>query len=155
ASDEALLGHARAIAAVIPLFGFYLQPSVGGRALSFRFWCRFAEITNVVAIKIAPFDRYRTIDGVRAVAETGRAGEIALYTGNDDSIDGRGRGGRVDARDRGTPRSPTFGAASRRRVSRQRGPRRARRSSRARGGASRRAHRRGPGRDRPARAAAR
>jgi len=86
ASDEALLAHARAIAAVIPLFGFYLQPAVGGRVLSFRFWCRFAEIANVVAIKIAPFDRYRTIDVVRAVAETGRAGEIALYTGNDDSI---------------------------------------------------------------------
>jgi dihydrodipicolinate synthase/N-acetylneuraminate lyase len=86
AGDDALLAHARAIAAIIPLFGFYLQPAVGGQELSFRFWCRFAAIANVVAIKIAPFDRYRTIDVVRAVAETGRAGEIALYTGNDDSI---------------------------------------------------------------------
>ena len=86
ASDEELLAHARAVAEVIPLFGFYLQPAVGGRPLSFRFWRRFAEIPNLAAIKIAPFDRYRTIDVVRAVAETGRAGEIALYTGNDDNI---------------------------------------------------------------------
>jgi dihydrodipicolinate synthase/N-acetylneuraminate lyase len=86
ADDEALLAHARAVAEVVPLFGFYLQPAVGGRVLPFRFWRRFAEIPNVVAIKIAPFDRYRTIDVVRAVAEAGRAGEIALYTGNDDSI---------------------------------------------------------------------
>ena len=86
ADDEALLAHARAVGEVVPLFGFYLQPAVGGRVLPFRFWRRFAEIANVVAIKIAPFDRYRTIDVVRAVAEAGRAGEIALYTGNDDSI---------------------------------------------------------------------
>jgi len=86
ADDEALLAHARAVGEVVPLVGFYLQPDVGGRVLPFRFWRRFAEIANVVAIKIAPFDRYRTIDVVRAVAEAGRAGEIALYTGNDDSI---------------------------------------------------------------------
>ena len=86
ASESALHAHALAVAEVMPLFGFYLQPAVGGRELSFRFWRRFVEIPNVVAIKIAPFDRYRTIDVVRAVADAGRAGDVALYTGNDDSI---------------------------------------------------------------------
>jgi dihydrodipicolinate synthase/N-acetylneuraminate lyase len=81
-----LLDHARAVASVIPLFGFYLQPAVGGRVLPYRFWRAFAEIENVVAIKVAPFNRYQTIDVVRAVAESGRAHEIALYTGNDDNI---------------------------------------------------------------------
>ncbi|MGH7719964.1 MAG: dihydrodipicolinate synthase family protein [Gemmatimonadaceae bacterium] len=80
-----IVEHCRAVADEIPLFGFYLQPAVGGRSLSFDFWRRFAEIPGVVAIKIAPFDRYRTVDVVRAVAETGRD-DIALYTGNDDSI---------------------------------------------------------------------
>jgi dihydrodipicolinate synthase/N-acetylneuraminate lyase len=69
---------------VLPLVGFYLQPAVGGRVLPFRFWRQFAEIERVVAIKVAPFDRYRTADVVRAVAESGR--DIALYTGNDDHI---------------------------------------------------------------------
>lgn len=86
ASVGALLDHVRAIASVVPLFGFYLQPSVGGRTLSYEFWQAFVEVENVVAIKIAPFNRYQTIDVVRAVAESGRAGEIALYTGNDDNI---------------------------------------------------------------------
>jgi len=86
AGDDAVIAHCRAVAEVIPLFGFYLQPSVGGRVLSVDFWRRFAEIPNVVAIKIAPFNRYQTLDVVRAVAEAGRAGDIALYTGNDDSI---------------------------------------------------------------------
>jgi len=86
ASDGALIAHAKAVAKVLPLFGFYLQPSVGGRVLSYEFWRRFAEIPNVVAIKMAPFNRYRTIDVVRAVADAGRAGDIALYTGNDDNI---------------------------------------------------------------------
>jgi dihydrodipicolinate synthase/N-acetylneuraminate lyase len=86
ATDDQLIQHTRAVAEVIPVFGFYLQPSVGGRVLSFNFWRRIAEIANVVAIKIAPFNRYRTIDVIRAVAESGRANEIALYTGNDDSI---------------------------------------------------------------------
>jgi len=81
-----LLDHARAIASELPLIGFYLQPSVGGRILSFEFWQRFVEIENVVAIKIAPFNRYQTLDVVRAVAQSGRAREIALYTGNDDNI---------------------------------------------------------------------
>ncbi len=86
ASVDELIAHCRAVAGVIPLFGFYLQPSVGGRVLGFDFWRRFAEIENVVAIKIAPFNRYQTIDVLRAVAAAGRAGEIALYTGNDDNI---------------------------------------------------------------------
>jgi len=86
ASVEELIAHARAVAAVIPLFGFYLQPSVGGRALPYEFWRRFVEIPEVLAIKIAPFNRYQTLVVVRAVVESGRGGEIALYTGNDDSI---------------------------------------------------------------------
>ncbi len=70
---------------MIPIFGFYLQPAVGGRTLSYRFWREFAEIPNVWAIKIAPFNRYQTIDVIRAVVEAGRD-DIALYTGNDDNI---------------------------------------------------------------------
>ncbi len=85
-SEEMLLEHARRVADLIPVIGFYLQPAVGGRTLGTGFWRRFAEIDNVVAIKIAPFNRYRTLDVIRAVAESGRAGEIALYTGNDDNI---------------------------------------------------------------------
>jgi dihydrodipicolinate synthase/N-acetylneuraminate lyase len=83
--EDALLAHCRSVGEVIPLIGFYLQQAVGGRALSFRFWRRFARIESVVAIKIAPFNRYRTLDVVRAVAEAGRD-DIALYTGNDDNI---------------------------------------------------------------------
>ncbi len=85
ASDDELLAHCRTIAEIIPLFGFYLQPAVGGRVLSYRFWREFAEIPNVWAIKIAPFNRYQTIDVVRAVVEAGRD-DVALYTGNDDNI---------------------------------------------------------------------
>jgi dihydrodipicolinate synthase/N-acetylneuraminate lyase len=84
-SEDALIDHCRIVAEVIPLFGFYLQPAVGGRVLSHRFWREFAEIPNVWAIKIAPFNRYQTIDVVRAVVEAGRD-DIALYTGNDDNI---------------------------------------------------------------------
>ena len=83
--DDARLAHCRAVAEVIPIIGFYLQRAVGGPDLSYRFWRRFAEIEQVVAIKIAPFDRYRTVDVVRAVCESGRD-DIALYTGNDDNI---------------------------------------------------------------------
>jgi len=86
ADEEEILAHCRAVARVMPLFGFYLQPAAGGRILSYRFWRRFAEIERVVAIKIAPFNRYQTLDVVRAVAEAGRGEEIALYTGNDDHI---------------------------------------------------------------------
>jgi dihydrodipicolinate synthase/N-acetylneuraminate lyase len=85
ASEERLLAHCRAIAEVIPLVGFYLQPAVGGRVLPFSFWRRLVEIDRVVAIKIAPFNRYQTLDVVRAVIEAGRD-DLALYTGNDDNI---------------------------------------------------------------------
>ena len=73
------------MAEAIPLFGFYLQPAAGGRALPYSFWRRLAEMENVLAIKIAPFNRYQTLDVIRAVAEAGRR-DIALYTGNDDNI---------------------------------------------------------------------
>jgi hypothetical protein len=82
--DKALVDHCKEIARILPLIGFYLQPAVGGRVLSYNFWRQFAEIENVVAIKIAPFNRYHTLDVVRAVAQSGR--DIALYTGNDDNI---------------------------------------------------------------------
>ena len=81
-----LLEHAGRIASILPVIGFYLQPSVGGRLLPYEFWREFAEIPNVIAVKIAPFNRYQTLDVVRAVSESGRANEIALYTGNDDNI---------------------------------------------------------------------
>jgi hypothetical protein len=86
ASDDELIAHAERVARVIPVFGFYLQPAVGGRFLGYRFWRRFAEMENVVAIKIAPFDRYGTLDVIRAVADADRLERIALYTGNDDNI---------------------------------------------------------------------
>src|SRR5664279_787769 len=86
ATERELLSHCRTVAHEIPLVGFYLQPAVGGRLLPFKFWRRFVEIPNVIAIKIAAFNRYQTFDVVRAVAEAGRAGHIALYTGNDDHI---------------------------------------------------------------------
>ena len=85
ASEDELIAHCRAVADVLPVIGFYLQPSVGGRVLPYAFWRRFAEIEAVVAIKIAPFNRYRTLDVVRAVIDAGRD-DLALYTGNDDSI---------------------------------------------------------------------
>lgn len=85
APDDRLIDHCRAVAGVIPVMGFYLQPAAGGRVLTYGFWRRMAEIGNVVAVKIAPFDRYRTLDVVRAVAEAGRD-DVALYTGNDDTI---------------------------------------------------------------------
>jgi dihydrodipicolinate synthase/N-acetylneuraminate lyase len=85
AEESDILAHCRRVADALPLFGFYLQPAVGGRLLSYRFWREFAEIPGVVAIKVAPFDRYATLDVVRAVAESGRT-DIALYTGNDDAI---------------------------------------------------------------------
>jgi len=85
AGDAEMLAHCREVAGAIPLFGFYLQPAVGGRVLSYEFWRSFVEIPGVVAIKIAPFNRYRTLDVVRAVADSGRR-DVALYTGNDDNI---------------------------------------------------------------------
>ena len=85
ADDDALVAHCEAVASRIPVIGFYLQPSVGGRRLSYAFWRRFAEIPGVVAIKIAPFNRYQTLDVVRAVMDAGRD-DVTLYTGNDDNI---------------------------------------------------------------------
>ena len=86
ASDDELIQHAEAVGEVIPLFGFYLQPAVGGRILPYSFWRRFVELESVVAIKVAPFNRYQTIEVIRALAESGRTGDVALYTGNDDHI---------------------------------------------------------------------
>lgn len=86
ATNAVLIDHLRAIAAVIPIMGFYLQPAAGGRLLDYTFWRQAAEIENVLAIKIAPFNRYQTLDVLRGVADAGRAGDIALYTGNDDQI---------------------------------------------------------------------
>jgi hypothetical protein len=86
AREDELIEHCRAVAREIPLFGFYLQPAVGGIVLPPVFWRRFAELDNVVAIKIAPFDRYRTLAVVRGVVEAGAERRIALYTGNDDHI---------------------------------------------------------------------
>ena len=85
ATDRQLVMHCSRIAEVIPVFGFYLQPAVGGRSLGWRFWRELAEVPNLVAIKIAPFNRYATLDVVNAVADSGRT-DIALYTGNDDAI---------------------------------------------------------------------
>ena len=84
ATDDELIAHCREIASITPIVGFYLQPAVGGRLLSYAFWRRFVEIDNVAAIKIAPFNRYHTLDVVRAVADSGR--DVPLYTGNDDNI---------------------------------------------------------------------
>jgi dihydrodipicolinate synthase/N-acetylneuraminate lyase len=85
-TPEKMAAHCRAVAKVMPIIGFYLQPSVGGCVLPYRFWREFAEIENVLAIKMAPFNRYQTFDVVRAVCDAGREKEISLYTGNDDNI---------------------------------------------------------------------
>jgi dihydrodipicolinate synthase/N-acetylneuraminate lyase len=86
ATDDELIDHIQAVSEAIPVFGFYLQPAVGGRVLGYSFWRRFMDIEQVVAVKIAPFNRYGTLDVVRAAVDSGRLGEIALYTGNDDNI---------------------------------------------------------------------
>ena len=87
ASHAELIAHCRSVADVMPLFGFYLQPAVGGRVLDYAFWRELADIPSLWAVKIAPFDRYRTWDVVRAIGESGRE-DVALYTGNDDNIVG-------------------------------------------------------------------
>jgi dihydrodipicolinate synthase/N-acetylneuraminate lyase len=84
-SEAVVLAHVATIAEILPVVGFYLQPAVGGRVFSYAFWRKFAEIPGIVAIKIAPFNRYQTIDVVRAIVAAGRD-DIALYTGNDDTI---------------------------------------------------------------------
>lgn len=86
ATNDEIIDHCRKIAEIIPVIGFYLQPAVGGRKLDLNFWREFAGIENVIAIKIAPFNRYQTFDVIRGVVESGRADHIALYTGNDDNI---------------------------------------------------------------------
>lgn len=86
ASIDELVAHCEAVAAEIPLVGFYLQTAVGGIALPLEFWRRFAAIDNVVAIKAAPFDRYRTLDVARGVVLARADDRVTLYTGNDDHI---------------------------------------------------------------------
>jgi hypothetical protein len=86
AQADAIIEHCQAVAAAMPLVGFYLQPAVGGLPLDAAFWTRFAAIPNVVAIKVAPFNRYRTLDVIRGVVEAGAEDRISLYTGNDDHI---------------------------------------------------------------------
>jgi hypothetical protein len=86
ASEDEIVAHCEAVAREIPLVGFYLQPAVGGVLLSANFWRRFAEIDNVIAIKIAPFNRYRTLDVLRGVCAAGALDRVTLYTGNDDHI---------------------------------------------------------------------
>lgn len=85
-SIDDMIKHCKKIAEIIPIIGFYLQPAVGGRVLPFEFWRKFAEIDNVIAIKMAPFNRYQTFDVIRAVCEANRENDITLYTGNDDNI---------------------------------------------------------------------
>ena len=86
ASEDDLIEHCTPVACEMPLVGFYLQRAVGGIALRRQFWARFAAIDNVVAIKVAPFDRYGTLDVVRGVVAAGAEERVALYTGNDDHI---------------------------------------------------------------------
>ena len=88
ATRRDLIEHARAVSRTIPIMGFYIQRAVGGIHLEYRFWRELCEIENLVAIKVAPFDRYRSLDVLRAVCDSGRADDIALYTGNDDNIVG-------------------------------------------------------------------
>ncbi|SDZ31310.1 Dihydrodipicolinate synthase/N-acetylneuraminate lyase [Rhodonellum ikkaensis] len=85
-TEDQIIVRVQKVAEVIPVFGFYLQPSVGGRIFSYDFWCRFAEIQGVKAIKCASFNRYQTLDVMRAVANSSRRDQIAMYTGNDDNI---------------------------------------------------------------------
>ena len=86
ASDDAMLEHLRKVASTLPVFGFYLQPAVGGRRLDYGFWREAMEIESLVAVKVAPFNRYDSLDVARAVADSGRNNAVALYTGNDDNI---------------------------------------------------------------------
>jgi len=85
-SEDAMIAHCRAVAEEMPVIGFYLQPAVGGVALPRSFWRRLAGIDNVIGIKVAPFNRYATLDVVHGVAEAGAEDRISLYTGNDDHI---------------------------------------------------------------------
>ena len=86
ATHAQLISHVRAVGQTIPIMGFYIQPAVGGIPLAYEFWRELCKVESLVAIKVAPFDRYRTLDVIRAVCDSGRSQEIALYTGNDDNI---------------------------------------------------------------------
>lgn len=86
ASISELIEHVKVASEILPVVGFYLQPSVGGRLLPYHFWRSLLQIENMIGIKVAPFNRYQTIDVARAIAESGRSKEVALYTGNDDNI---------------------------------------------------------------------
>ena len=83
---DSLIAHCKTIAEILPLIGFYLQPAVGGRTPPYEFWRKFADIPNVIAVKMAPFNRYQTLEVIRAIADADRLQDIALYTGNDDHI---------------------------------------------------------------------
>lgn len=85
-TEDEMIDRAKAVGEVLPVVGFYLQPAVGGRTLSRNFWTQLSSLDCVVGIKVAPFDRYRTLDVLHGVCASGRAGELALYTGNDDHI---------------------------------------------------------------------
>ncbi|HZC26603.1 MAG TPA: dihydrodipicolinate synthase family protein [Actinopolymorphaceae bacterium] len=84
--EQDLLLRAKAVGEVLPVIGFYLQEAVGGRYLSREFWRALADLPCVVAAKLAPFNRYQTLEAVRGIAEAERGSEVALYTGNDDAI---------------------------------------------------------------------
>ena len=81
-----IINHCKQIAEIMPVIGFYLQPAVGGMVLPYSFWKEFVQIPNILGIKIAPFNRYKTFDVVRALCDAGREDDITLYTGNDDNI---------------------------------------------------------------------
>ncbi|GAA2076424.1 dihydrodipicolinate synthase family protein [Pseudolysinimonas kribbensis] len=85
-SEEDLVRRTRAVGGVLPVIAFYLQPAVGGRRFSEEYWTRTADIESVVAVKLAPFSRYRTLEAVRGIVRSGRGADVALYTGNDDTI---------------------------------------------------------------------
>jgi hypothetical protein len=85
-TEDEVIEHIRTVAGIIPVFGFYLQAAIGGRVFTYDFWLKFANVPNVLAIKVAAFNRYQTLDVVRAVCNSDRKDEIALYTGNDDNI---------------------------------------------------------------------
>lgn len=85
-TEDEVIDHVTTVSEIIPVFGFYLQAAIGGRIFSYDFWTKFANIPNVFGIKVAAFNRYQTLDVVRAVCNSPRINEIALYTGNDDNI---------------------------------------------------------------------
>ncbi|MGW0002990.1 dihydrodipicolinate synthase family protein [Nocardia grenadensis] len=83
---EYLLDRSAAVGEVLPVIGFYLQEAVGGRYLPREYWRRLADQDSTIAVKAAPFDRYRTLELVQGIVDSGRGDQVALYTGNDDNI---------------------------------------------------------------------